>query len=149
PEVFPVIALNIPVATNGNKSRADSLGEHRGKYIDMMYWKAIAQNFYPMRIDADSTYEYAGTLDTTGTTTTLDCTGLDQLDDHWIGGVVSITSGNNKGMGGYISDFVSSTDILTITETLPSYALNESSTTETFKIATSTGLTSADPLSLS
>jgi len=128
------------------KSRAESLGEHRGKYIDMMYWEAIAKGFYPMRIDADSTYEFAATCDTTGTTTTLDDASLTQIDDFWNGGVVVITSGNNKGMSGYVSDFVAATDIVTISTTAPSYAFNEATALEDFKIATSTGITAADPL---
>jgi N4-gp56 family major capsid protein len=128
------------------KSRAASLGEHRGKYIDMMYWEAIVKGFYPMRIDADSTYELAATCDTAGSTTTLDDATLTESADHWNGGVVVITNGNNKGMSGYINDFNATNDIVTISTTIPSYAFNEATALENFKIATSTGITAADPL---
>ena len=128
------------------KSRAKELGIHREKYINKMYWEAIVKGFYPMRIDASSTYEFAGTCDTAGSTTTFDDASLTQVADFWNGGVIVVTDGNNKGMGGYISDFVATTDIVTIEEVLPSYALNEATALENFKIATSTGITAANPL---
>ena len=140
-EFLQIISIDPKMA-----STAQSLGTHRAKTINRMYWGALAQNLYPVRVDGDSTYEFAGTCDTAGSTTTLDDASLTQTDDFWNGGVVAITDGNNFGMGGYVTDFVASSDIVTIGTTAPSYALNEATATENFKIATSTGLTSADPL---
>ena len=127
-------------------TKSKTLGVHRAKTMDLHYWEAIVKNLYPMRIDASATYEFAGTCDSAGSTTTLDDASLTQVDDFWNGGVVVITSGNNKGMSGYVSDFVASTDVVTISTTKPSYAFNEATALETFKIATTTGLTAANPL---
>lgn len=129
------------------RSRAESLGEHRGKYIDMMYWEMMAKNFYPMRIDADSTYEAASAQDTVGgnESTAIVACGTTLTAQAAANGVIAITSGNNKGMGGYISTY-SDPDI-TISSTAPSYILNEAcGTGDTFKVANSTTITAADPL---
>jgi len=131
------------------KSKAETLGIHRGKYVDQMYWEVLAQNLYPMRIDADSTYEQAGVVDVSASNSTsifIDDT-LTQVADAWNGGVAVLTSGNNKGMGGYISDFEATNNMVTISSTAPSYILNEApATDDLYKIATSTGITAADPL---
>ena len=140
-EFLQIISIDPKMA-----STAQSLGTHRAKTINKMYWGALAQNLYPMRVDGSSTYEFAGKCDAAGSSTTLDDASLTQADDFWNGGVVAITDGNNFGMGGYVTDFVASTDVITLGTTAPSYALNEATALENFKIATSTGLTSANPL---
>jgi len=125
------------------KSAAATLGQHRGKYVDLLYWEALAKNLYPMRIDADATYEGTGAEDGTAVESTV-VIGDASLTAS-ANGVVVVTSGNNKGMGGYITSY--STPTLTISTTKPSYALNEACTVlDTFKFANSTGITAADPL---
>lgn len=127
------------------RSRAQELGKHRAKYINMMYWEAIAKGFYPMRVDADSTYEVAGAEDNTGSQTATVICDASLGNQCLANGVIVITSGNNKGMGGYIASY-SDPDI-TLSTTLPSYIMNEACTTgDTFKTANSTGITAADPL---
>ena len=131
------------------KSKAETLGIHRGKYVDMMYWECLAENLYPMRIDADSTYEVATVVTTSASNSTDDIVadGLTQAADHWLGGVFVATSGPNKGMGGYVSDFTATNNIVVLSATAPSYVLNEAmAENQTFKIGASTGITSADPL---
>jgi hypothetical protein len=124
------------------KSAAATLGIHRGKYRDLMYWEELVKRLYPMRIDADSTYETALTADASGSTTTIVDTTLTQAANFFLGGVVVITAGNNKGMGGYCTDFVATTTTLTFTP-----AVNEATgTSDVYKLATSTGITAADPL---
>ncbi len=125
-------------------TKAASLGIHRGKYIDRMYWEALVKNLYPMRIDGNATYELAGSDDASGTSTTVlinDAT----VTDVYEGGVVVVTSGNNKGMGGYVAPHVATE--ITLSTTKPSYALNEACASgDTFKVANSTGITAADEL---
>ena len=125
-------------------SKAKTLGIHRGKYIDRMYWEALVKNLYPMRIDDSATYQITGADDASGTSTTVlinDAT----VTDVYEGGVCVITSGNNKGMGGYVAPHVATE--ITLSTTRPSYALNEACASgDTFKVANSTGLTAADPL---
>ena len=125
-------------------SKSKTLGIHRGKYVDRMYWEALVKNLYPMRIDGDSTYELTGADDASGTSTSVlinDAT----VTDVYEGGVAVITSGNNKGMGGYVAPHVATE--LTLSTTRPSYALNEACASgDTFKVANSTGLTAADEL---
>lgn len=125
------------------RSRAKELGIHREKYINMMYWEAIAKGFYPIRIDADSTYEVSGAEDETATQSTV------VVGDAGVNvsanGVLVVTSGNNKGMGGYVASYSDPT--ITLSTTLPSYALNEACASgDTYKFANSTGITAADPL---
>lgn len=127
------------------RSKSETLGIHRGKYVDQMYFQALAQNLYPMRIDADSTYETTGAEDGTATETTTVIGDASLSTACSAGGVIVVTSGNNKGMGGYISGYVD--PAITISSTAPSYALNEACTVgDTFKTANSTGITAADPL---
>ena len=125
-------------------TKSASLGIHRGKYIDRMYWEALVKNLYPMRVDGSATYELAGADDASGTSTTVlinDAT----VTDVYEGGVCVITSGNNKGMGGYCAAHVATE--ITLSTTKPSYALNEACASgDTFKVANSTGLTATDEL---
>lgn len=126
------------------KSKIESLGVHRGKVVDRLHWKTLAQNLYPMRIDADSNYELAGAEDTTAsasTTTIYDGT----LAGNGAGGVVVVTSGKSKGMGGYLS--AEDGTLLTISTTAPSYALTQKlDDNDTFKVGDSTAIDSGDPL---
>jgi N4-gp56 family major capsid protein len=125
------------------RSRAEKLGEHRAKYINKMYWEAIAKGFYPMRIDADATYEVEGVSSTsTSTTKFVPATAMTAMASA--GGVMVITSGNNKGMGGYLTTYSGGAVIV---ETYPSYALNEiCADGDTCKAANTTAITAADPL---
>lgn len=126
------------------RSRAESLGEHRAKYINKMYWETIVKGFYPIRIDANSTYEGAGVVVASGNNS---ATIVVQNTTPVVsaGGVLVMTSGNNKGMGGYVTTI--STDDITLDTTQPSYILNEASATgDTFKAANSTTISAANPL---
>lgn len=124
-------------------SKAKTLGIHRGKYIDRMYWEALVKNLYPMRIDADATYEVVGTSATsTSTTKFVPATAMTAMAAA--GGVMVITTGNNKGMGGYLTTYSGGA---VMTTTKPSYALNEiCADGDLCKAAQSTGITAADPL---
>lgn len=128
------------------KSKVESLGIHRGKVVDRLHWTTLAQNLYPMRVDADSTYEFAGADDASGTSSTVLINDATQASaTTYDGAVVVVTSGNNKGMGGYCPDNAATE--ITISTTVPSYALNEACASgDTFKIANSTAITAADPL---
>lgn len=124
-------------------TKAATLGIHRGKYIDRMYWEALVKNLYPMRIDASATYEGTDAEDGTATETTS-VVGVGGANVT-AGGVIVITSKNNKGMGGYITDY--SDPAVTISSTRPSYVLNEACAVgDTLKFANSTGLGAAHPL---
>jgi len=126
-------------------SKVQTLGRHREEYINRMYWEALAKNLYPMRIDASATYETTGAEDGTATETTVVIGDASLSTACSAGGVIVVTSGNNEGMGGYISSYAD--PAITISTTKPSYALNEACTVgDTFKTANSTGLTSANPL---
>lgn len=125
------------------KSKVESLGIHRGKVIDRLHWTTLVQNLYPMRIDGDATYEVSGAEDETATESTV------VIGDASVNvspyGVLVVTSGNNKGMGGYVASY--STPTITLSTTAPSYALNEACVSgDTYKFANSTGITAADPL---
>ena len=126
-------------------TKSASLGIHRGKYIDRMYWEALVKNLYPMRIDGDATYELAGAEDNIGTPTTALVTD-DTITDVYDGGVFVVTSGNNKGMGGYMLENGGDNSLVP-SATKPSYILNEACAVgDTFKAANSTGITAADEL---
>ena len=125
-------------------SKARTLGIHRGKYIDRMYWEALVKNLYPMRIDENATYQLTGAEDLSGTPTNALIHDAD-ITDVYEGGVVVVTGGSNKGMGGYVAAHVATE--ITLNTTRPSYALNGATEDgDTFKVANSTGLTAADPL---
>ena len=84
------------------QSTAASLGTHRSKVMNRMYWGCLAQNLYPMRIDGSATYEMQGTSATSTSSSVLVSANLSQANDFWNGGVAVVTNGNNCGMGGYI-----------------------------------------------
>ena len=124
-------------------TKATTLGIHRGKYIDRMYWEAIVKNLYPMRVDGLATYEVSGAEDGTGSQSTT-VIG-DASVNVSAGGVAVVTGGNNKGMSAYVTSY--STPTITLNTTKPSYALNEACAVgDTYKFANSTGLTAAMPL---
>ncbi|GAG89220.1 unnamed protein product, partial [marine sediment metagenome] len=61
-----------------------------------MYWEAIAKGFYPMRIDADSDREGTGSHDSTGGSETTFAPKAAMTNQAADGGVIVVTSGNNK-----------------------------------------------------
>jgi len=130
------------------QSTAASLGLHRDKTINRMYWKCLAENLYPMRVDGSSTYESLVTGVVSGSSTSIIVsTNLSEADNFWNGGVVAMTSGNNFGMGGYVTDSDQGDTSITIGGTAPSYVMNEAvAAGDLGKVATSTGLDSDDPL---
>ena len=129
------------------QSTAASLGIHREKTINRMYWGCLAQNLYPMRIDGSATYEMEGTSATSTSSSVLVSANLSQANDFWNGGVVAVTSGNNFGMGGYILDSIQGDTSVTLNTTAPSYVLNETpGDGDLFKVATTTGLDADNPL---
>ncbi|TET08511.1 MAG: N4-gp56 family major capsid protein [Candidatus Atribacteria bacterium] len=129
------------------QSTAGSLGIHREKTINRMYWGCLVQNLYPMRMDGSSTYEKLFTSATSTSSSVLVSANLSGADDKWLGGVVAITSGNNFGMGGYISDSDQGDTSITLSSTAPSYILNETpGDGDLGKVATTTGLDSDNPL---
>ena len=129
------------------QSTAASLGIHRDKVINRMYWGCLAQNLYPMRIDGSATYEMQGTSATSTSSSVLVSANLSQANDFWNGGVAVVTSGNNFGMGGYILDSIQGDTSVTLNTAAPSYILNETPADgDLFKVATTTGLDSDNPL---
>ncbi|MCK4576248.1 N4-gp56 family major capsid protein [candidate division WOR-3 bacterium] len=129
------------------QSTAKSLGTHRAKTINRMYWGALAQNLYPMRMDGSASYEMQGTSATSTSSSVLVSANLSQANDFWNGGVAVVTDGNNFGMGGYILDSIQGDTSITLNTTAPSYVLNETPADgDLFKVATTTGLDSSNPL---
>jgi N4-gp56 family major capsid protein len=127
-------------------SKAKTLGIHRGMYIDRMYWECLAKNLYPMRVTTDSAYEVADIVETSGTNATNAVFASSAGITNGTVGVLVMTGGKDKGMGGYAT-YASSGTLFTISATRPSYILNEAPViTDTFKFASSTGLTSSYPL---
>jgi hypothetical protein len=130
-------------------SKTESLGENRGKTINRLYWQEIVRHAYPMRIDQDTTYDAVCTCDSTTDSSTTIFTTNDGLptgsgtdDARLVGGVLVAVSGNNKGLGGYISAATAG-DVTLVTAD----AVNESFiTNDLAKIANSYGITSADEL---
>jgi N4-gp56 family major capsid protein len=96
-----------------------------------------------MRVDNSATYGKS-CVATAGTTTTLtDATNLSEAADFWKGGTVVITSGQNKGYSAHIDDFASG--VITF-----SPALKEACDAgDTFRVVTSTGITSTNVITCS
>jgi len=137
-EFLAMIAIDPNLST-----KVKTLGTHRAKKIDLHYWECLAKGLYPMRIDADSTYEVSGAEDGTATESTV-VIG-DASVNVSAGGVLSVTSGKNKGMSAYVTSYSDPT--ITLSTTRPSYALNEKlDVGDTYKFANSTGIDADDPL---
>lgn len=137
-EFLAMISIDPELST-----KVKTLGQHRAKKIDLHYWETIVKGLYPMRIDGDTTYEVTGAEDGTATqsTTVIGDAGVNVS----AGGVLAVTSGNNKGMGGYVASYAD--PAITLSTTIPNYALNEAcAVNDTYKFANSTGITAADPL---
>jgi N4-gp56 family major capsid protein len=119
------------------------LGENMGQSLNRLYRGALAKFLYPMRVDNSATYGKS-CVATAGTTTTLtDATNLSEADDFWNGGTVVITSGQNKGYSAHIDDFASG--VITF-----SPALKEACDAgDTFRVVTSTGITSTNVITCS
>ena len=119
------------------------LGENMGQSLNRLYRGALAKFLYPMRVDNSATYGKS-CVATAGTTTTLtDATNLSEADDFWNGGTVVITSGQNKGYSAHIDDFASG--VITF-----SPALKEACDKgDTFRVVTSTGITSTNVITCS
>ncbi|MFH0701408.1 MAG: N4-gp56 family major capsid protein, partial [Candidatus Woesearchaeota archaeon] len=138
-EFLQIISIDPKMA-----STAQSLGIHRAKTINRMYWGCLAQNLYPLRVTANTSYEVTGIADGSATTSTVIDTAAGITDGTV--GVLVMTNGNNFGMGG-LATYASGTTTFTISATAPSYILNEANAAlDTYKFASSTGLTAADPL---
>jgi len=138
-EFLQIISIDPKMA-----STAQSLGIHRAKTINRMYWGCLAQNLYPLRVTANTSYEVTGIADGSATTSTVIDTAAGITDGTV--GVLVMTNGNNFGMGG-LATYASATTTFTISATAPSYILNEANAAlDTYKFASSTGLTAADPL---
>ena len=119
------------------------LGENMGQSLNRLYRGALAKYLYPMRVDNSATYGKS-CVATAGTTTTLtDATNLSEAADFWNGGTVVITSGQNKGYSAHIDDFASG--VITF-----SPALKEACDAgDTFRVVTSTGITSTNVITCS
>lgn len=119
------------------------LGENMGQSLNRLYRGALAKFLYPMRVDNSPIYGKS-CVATAGTTTTLtDATNLTEADDFWNGGTVVITSGQNKGYSAHIDDFDSG--VITF-----SPALKEACDKgDTFRVVTSTGITSTNVITCS
>ncbi len=119
------------------------LGENMGQSLNRLYRGALAKFLYPMRVDNSATYGKS-CVATAGTTTTLtDATNLSEAADFWNGGTVAITSGQNKGYSAHIDDFASG--VITF-----SPALKEACDAgDTFRVVTSTGITSTNVITCS
>ena len=140
-EFLQIISIDPKMA-----STAQSLGIHRAKTINRMYWGCLAQNLYPLRVTANAAYECTDTVETSGTNSTS--VVFDSVSGITNGtvGVLVMTGGNNFGMGG-LATYTTAGTIFTLSATAPSYILNEACVVgDTYKFASSTGLTATDVL---
>ena len=119
------------------------LGENMGQSLNRLYRGALAKFLYPMRVDNSATYGKSCVATGVPTTSTIASTSLTEADDFWKGGTIVITSGQNKGYSAHIDDFASG--VITF-----SPALKEACDAgDTFRVVTSTGITSTNVITCS
>lgn len=121
------------------KAAVEEMGENMGLSINRLYRQEMATYFYPMRVDGSTTYAVTGTVGATATTTSM-YTDLNQADDFWNGGTVVFTSGVNKGIAVHVTDFAQTNGVVTFSPALATAP----SPNDTFRIVTSTGITSSN-----
>jgi len=121
------------------------LGENMGQSLNRLYRGALAKYLYPMRVDNSPSYGKSCVATGVPTTSTIASTSLTEADDFWKGGTIVITSGQNKGYSAHITGFAASTDTITF-----SPALKEACDAgDTFRVVTSTGITSTNVITCS
>jgi len=110
------------------------LGVNMGESINYQYRKAMANGFYPMRVDNSTTYAVTGSVTTSNSTTQITDTTLTEATHFWTDGVIIFTSGQNAGYVGHVTAF----DATVVTfEPALKEACDE---TDTFRIVSSQGI---------
>jgi hypothetical protein len=120
----------------------DVIATQMAQSLEFQVYKKLANQGMRFRIDKDSDYQKSGTV-TTGSTTAIISTGLDEAtDDFWNGGSATITnpSGPNYDIAARITDFDEGTDAAICA---PPQAYTTSSK---FHITVGTGIIATDKL---
>lgn len=120
------------------------IANQMARSLDYQGMKILAQQGMRHRIDKDATYQVSGTADS-GSTTTLVDDALDQIDDFWNGGYLTITNpgGPNYDVTQKVTDFATSGDIVTTA------AFNQAQTTASnYRMTVGTGLGASDKMSI-
>jgi len=113
-------------------------GENMGESINHQYRKAMAEGFYPMRVDNSTTYAKTCVCDAGSSATGV--VAADELgasgNDAWVGGLITILDGQNAGFSAVVTDSVTSTGAITFSPALK----DACDTGDTFRIVVTTGL---------
>ena len=110
------------------------LGVNMGESINYQYRKAMANGFYPMRVDNSTTYAVTGSVTTSNSTTQITDTTLTEATHFWTDGVIIFTSGQNAGYVGHVTAFDAT--VVTFEPALK----EKCDTTDTFRIVSSQGI---------
>ena len=110
-------------------------GVNMGESINYQYRLAMSLGFYPMRVDNSSTYAATDAVDTTADTTYCN-SSLTQDNDFWNDGLIIFTSGQCAGYAGLVTDFVSSSGVVTFEPALKDAPADG----DAFRIVVTTGL---------
>lgn len=121
--------------------KTDLLAQQAAESIDFQVMAIMTNGMNHRRADADTSYQVEGTADSGSTTTLVDAT-LTEADDYWNGGYLIITAGTNYGSVRQVSDFVASTDTVTVSEAFEK-AIDS---TSQYRLVVGTGLASTDVL---
>jgi len=118
------------------------LGVNMGESINYQYRKAMAEGFYPMRVDNSTVYAKTGAVTTAPSTTTITAALLTEADHFWVGGVIIFTSGRNAGYAGVVTAFTDTTpaDTVTFTPALKDVPVAN----DTFRIVVTKGLSASN-----
>lgn len=121
----------------------EGVGNQIARTIEYQTIKALSTGCLRHRIDADTTYEVNGTVDSGSTTTIVD-DALTQSDDAWNGGYVTFVNpeGPNYDVTALVSDFVASSDTVT-----HATMKQTPSTSTKYHMAIGTALASTDVMS--
>lgn len=119
-------------------------GGNMGESLNYQYRKAMAQGFYPLRVDNSTTYAKTGTCAATTAVGSVN-SDLTETDNFWNDGVLTFTSGQNAGSSHLVTDFAQSSGVVTFSPDLKEVCAEN----DTFRIVVSTGLTSANKVTCS
>lgn len=120
-------------------------GDWMGQYINYLLTQVASVGSLHVRADWDTNYMKRVACTSTGTTTTAISTSLTEADDYWNGAYVTWLSGVNKGKTWQVTDFVASTDTLTLDSDSQAVATAD---TDKFSICSPAGLTDGDKMNV-
>lgn len=129
-----------------DKQNMDVIANQMARSLDYQIMKKLATQCLRHRIDNDTNYQVASTVDTTSnnSTTSLYDATLTQTTDYWNGAYLTATGagGTNYDVTRKVSDFVKTTDTLTVA------AFNYAGdSTMNYRMTVGTGLAATDKLS--